>query len=61
MINPSDPIENGTRDFPACSSVPQPTHNRVPLIIILENEILTCDIRVSHALLNSCPWKSNSR
>ena len=61
VINPSDPIGNGTRDIPVCSAVPQPTRNRITLIIVLENEILTRYIRVSHALLNSCPWKSNSR
>jgi len=60
MINPSDPIGKGTCNIPACSAMPQTTRNRVPLIIVTANEILTCDIRLSHAWLNSCPSKSNS-
>ena len=36
MKNPSDPIWNGTRDFPACSAVSQPTApQRTPIFFLL--------------------------
>jgi len=34
-----DNIENLTRDFPACNAIPQPTHDRVP---VLANTCFLC-------------------